>query len=108
MQTVPSQAENNEGPLAFLMRTLTEIQKEAVREVIEFEVAQAKQSGAEEAANEILDCPYVINVTTCPNRDFSRANEAPDQVVGTIHMSLRRYNKIKSLLSPHQNKKEGV
>ncbi len=48
---------------------------------------------------EIFDCPYVVDVTTCPNRDPSRAEETPDQVVGTLHMSYRRYKKLLAILN---------
>lgn len=48
---------------------------------------------------EIFDCPYIVNVASCPNRDSSRAEEAPDQVVGTLHMSYRKYKKLLAILN---------
>ena len=53
----------------------------------------------DKAINEILEAEYVINRITCPGSDTSRADEAPEQVVGTIHMSLARYRKIQNLLN---------
>jgi hypothetical protein len=64
-----------------------------------------RAQGREEVASEVFECPYTINPKTCPNGDESRALEAPEQVVGTIHMSLARYQKITTIVTPQAEQK---
>ena len=55
-----------------------------------------------EALRELLGCPVVVDSATCPNKDVSRIDEAPDwQAVLQISCAWTRYKKLKSILARH-------
>lgn len=49
----------------------------------------------EAGLHELLDCPYVLEEATIPKGGIE---VAPQQVVGTMHVSLVRYQRLKQLL----------
>jgi len=57
----------------------------------------AERARINKELEDIFECPYVVDVKTCPNGDSSRAEEVPWQVVGTFHMVYAKYKKLQSL-----------
>ena len=93
--------------LAALRARVAELEKEAMIlrgtvEAVTTQRQQAEQRVAElvAALDDLLGCPTVTDLATCPNGDPSRIDEAPEwQAVLQISCAWTRYKKLKVLAS---------
>lgn len=60
------------------------------------DTAEAERDALRSALAELLDCPYVLEEATIPR---GGVEVAPNQVVGTVHISLGRMRKLRAALS---------
>lgn len=62
------------------------------------DTAEAERDALRSALTELLDCPYVLEEATIPR---GGVEVAPNQVVGTVHISLGRMRKLRAALNPN-------